>query len=85
MKRAVILAIPLLITACQKPAPVLILPPAELAACADEPAVPDLPPQTMQRERDLMTLDYILALRAAWGDCKADVNGLAAWLEAAGE
>ena len=66
--------------------PVLVLPPAELARCADEPLAPDLPapsPET-QRERDTLTLGYILALRSAWGDCRAKVKGLATWMETAG-
>jgi hypothetical protein len=36
----------------------------------------------MQSERDDMTLDYILGLRSAWGDCRAKVDGLRAWREA---
>lgn len=72
------------LTACDKH-PVLVLPPAELAECADEPQAPDLGTAETQLARDLMTIDYVLALRSAWGDCKADVDGLAAWLEAAGD
>lgn len=58
--------------------------PVELTTCADEPAAPDLPAQTpeTQRARDTMTLDYILALRSAWGDCFAKVAGVKAWNEA---
>lgn len=26
-----------------------------------------------------MTLNYVLVLRAAWGDCKAKLAGVAAW------
>lgn len=58
--------------------PRLILPPAELAQCADEPLAPDLP--LVQPERDMLLLDYILALRSAWGDCKAKVDGLRVWM-----
>lgn len=72
----------------------LILPPAELAVCKDEPVPPALPEQDwttlerariIQRSRDELTLDYILGLRSAWGDCRAQVDGLAAWRERAGE
>lgn len=85
--------LPLACVACGDARPQLVLPPAELASCADEPLAPDLPPvdwstsataQPVQRSRDQMTLDYVLALRAAWGDCRAKVQGLAAWREAAG-
>jgi len=85
MKRAALLVIPaLLLTACGDTRPILILPPAELASCSDEPLAPDLPGRDQQRERDLMTLDYILGLRSAYGDCKAKVDGLAAWRAEAG-
>lgn len=36
----------------------------------------------MQIQRDTMTLGYILGLRSAWGDCKAQLDGLRAWNEA---
>ena len=35
----------------------------------------------VQRKRDELTLTYILGLRHAWGDCKADVAGGKAWRE----
>ena len=82
------------LAACDKPAPVLIAPPADLATCADEPAAPDLATrpsvemladfatyQAVQAERDLATLDYILSLRSAFGDCRAKVDGLARWID----
>lgn len=77
------------LTACgQKEVPVLILPPAELATCADEPDAPELPSKDGTGEtqllRDTMTLDFILAFRSAWGDCKSKVDGLAAWRDSAG-
>lgn len=62
-----------------------MLPPAELATCADEPRAPNLPGKDQQVERDRLTLEYILGLRAAWGDCRAKVDGLKAWQETAGE
>lgn len=70
----------------------LALPPAELSECADEPAAPDLPAvdwtsvdaaRPLQAARDTMMLAYVLALRSAWGDCKADTDALAAWREQA--
>jgi hypothetical protein len=30
-----------------------------------------------------MTLDYVLGLRAAWGDCRAKVDGIKAWRDRA--
>lgn len=64
------------------PKPVRIAPlPANLTTCADEPAAPDLPGQDRQAERDRLTLDYILSLRSAWGDCRAKVDGARAWNE----
>lgn len=66
------------------PKPVRIAPPpADLTRCADEPPAPDLPPPgdqaERQTERDTTVLAYILALRSAWGDCRAKVDGIRAW------
>lgn len=61
----------------------LALPPVELTTCADEPLAPELPGQDMQAARDALMLGYVLALRAAWGDCRAKVDGSKAWREAA--
>jgi hypothetical protein len=67
------------------PRPVRIaLPPADLTTCADEPVAPDLPGRDAQDERDRLTLDYVLGLRAAWGDCRAKVDGIKAWRDRAG-
>lgn len=55
-------------------------PPAELLVCADEPLAPILPPPGIERDR--IVGDWILALRAAFGDCKADVVGTKAWADA---
>ena len=78
----------LALTACATPEPALILPPASLATCADMPAAPQLPERdgtnAIERARDLATLDYILALRSAYGDCKSKTVGLKAWMEEAG-
>ena len=67
----------------------LVLPPAELATCADEPLAPDLPArdgtEAVQRARDTLTFDYVLGMRSAWGDCRSKVDGLKAWRETAGK
>ena len=75
------------LASCGQPTPVLITPPADLAICASMPPAPDLPERTAdnQLERDQMVLDYVLALRSAYGDCAAKVAGLAAWIEEASE
>lgn len=63
----------------------IVAPPAELQSCADEPAAPDIPARDGTAETDLrrdrMTLDYVLAMRSAWGDCFAKVAGVKAWSE----
>lgn len=111
MKRTAALCAVLALAACGQPEPVLILPPAELATCADEPAAPDLvewawaqkveaaavastPREAAETaielarftalKRDEMMLEAYLMLRSALGDCKAKVDGLAAWRKAAG-
>jgi hypothetical protein len=90
-----LLAPALLLASGCGPRPVrLSLPPPELATCADEPQAPELPAQdwaaaldtvmAVQRQRDTMMLGYTLAMRGAWGDCRAKVDGLKAWRERAG-
>lgn len=78
----------LALTGCGTDRPRLSLPPPELATCADEPQAPAIPARdgqdATQRQRDALTLGYILNLRTAWGDCRAKVDGLRAWREAAG-
>lgn len=59
----------------------IVKPPVALTECADEPQAPDLPAREEQAERDRLTLDYILGLRSAFGDCKAKVAGVKAWSE----
>lgn len=87
MTRLFLLA-PLALAACGQPEPVLILPPADLAECADEPAPPVIPErdgsEETQRQRDVLMLEGYLRLREAYGDCRAKVDGLKAWREAAG-
>lgn len=70
--------------ACGPQRPVLVLPPVDLTRCADEPIAPDLPGRDAQDARDRLTLDYLLAMRSAWGDCRAKVDGLREWRETAG-
>lgn len=76
------------LTACGQERPALVLPPAELTHCADEPQAPAIPArdgtQAAQDERDRLTLDYVLDLRSAYGDCRARVDGLRAWRDTAG-
>lgn len=78
----------LLLTGCGPERPRLSLPPAELATCAGEPEAPELPARDgspeVQSIRDQLALMYVLALRSAWGDCHAKVDGLRAWRAAAG-
>lgn len=80
-KLALQVAAPLALAACGQPEPVKILPPATLATCADQPVTPSLPGKDQQAERDRQTLEYLLALRAAYGDCRARVDGLAQWMK----
>lgn len=79
--RALVLIPALALAACGQPEPIRILPPAELATCADAPAVPtNLPPQGTT-ERDEATLAVWLAERAAGADCRAKVRGLSTWMK----
>lgn len=71
------------LTACATtPRVEIVKPPANLLSCKDEPQAPDLPPREQQAERDRLTLEYLLGLRAAWGDCSGKVGGLKAWSDA---
>ena len=69
------------LTGCGQERPAIAKPPLALLSCADEPVAPDLPPRGMQDQRDVMTLEYILGLRSAWGSCKAAVAGVKAWVD----
>lgn len=71
----------LALTGCGQERPALAKPPADLLRCADEPVAPALPGREEQAKRDAMTLDYVLALRSAWGDCFAKVAGVRAWVK----
>jgi hypothetical protein len=85
MRLLVTIPLAMLCVACGKDKPVLILPPIELTTCAAEPLAPDLPGREFQTERDELTFEYVLAIRAAWGDCAAKVDGLRTWRETASE
>lgn len=88
MSKKIAILAPLALAACNDPHPVLILPPAELATCADEPQAPDLPARDGTDEtqllRDQMMLTAYLAMRSAWGDCKSKTQGLRRWMDSAG-
>ena len=75
----------LALTGCGQARVETVKPPADLMTCADEPVAPALPGREEQARRDAMTLDYILSLRAAWGDCAAKVEGVRAWAGALGK
>lgn len=78
MKRwAILLAVPTLAACGQKEAMVLT-PPADLLRCADAPAVPELPPPGIERDR--ATLALWLAEREAGADCRGRLAGVAAWV-----
>lgn len=85
--RARLLLIPtilsaLALTGCGQERPAIAKPPADLLTCADEPVAPSLPGRDEQARRDALTLDYVLALRSAWGDCSSKVAGVRAWADA---
>lgn len=69
----------LALTACAQERPVIAKPPVALLSCSDEPIAPDLPARDQQDARDRLTLEYLLSLRGAWGDCHSAVAGIAAW------
>lgn len=69
----------LALTACGNERPVVSKPPVALLTCADEPVAPDLPGRDQQSARDELTLEYVLSLRSAWGDCFAKIAGVKAW------
>jgi len=74
------LSIPSL-SACEKKVlAVAVKPPAALLTCAGEPLAPVLPPPGIERDR--IVGDWLLAMRAAWGDCFSKVSGTKAWSDA---
>ena len=78
MQLAAMILLPLALAGCDKSVRGTPVPP-ELTTCADEPVAPDLPGREQQAVRDTLTLDYILSLRSAWGDCRSKVDGTRAW------
>lgn len=70
-----------ILTACGSPRPVVSLPPPTLLTCSDEPTAPNLPSRDQQDARDQLTLEYLLNLRSAWGDCSSKVAGVKAWAD----
>lgn len=79
LRQAVMIPLVMACAACGQARIETIKPPADLLACADEPVAPDLPGRDQQARRDAMTLEYILSLRSAWGDCHSKLSGIAAW------
>lgn len=69
------------LTACGQTRPVIAKPPVALLSCQDEPTAPDLPGRDQQDARDRLTLEYLLSLRSAWGDCSSKVAGVKAWAD----
>lgn len=78
----------LALTGCGQDRPRITPLPPELTECADEPDAPALSAQdwssveaamAAQKVRDDVTLEYLLTLRSAFGDCKAKVAGAKAW------
>ena len=59
---------------------VAVKPPAELLTCSAEPAAPEIGAPGIERDR--IVLAYLLAMRAAYGDCSAKVAGVKAWADA---
>ena len=55
-------------------------PPASLLTCQAEPGAPVLPVPGIERDR--IVLAYLLAMRAAYGDCASKVAGVRAWANA---
>ncbi len=43
--------------------------------------MPAAPSMIVIQQRDKAMLDYALAQRSAWGDCRAKVDGAKAWNE----
>ena len=75
--------IPLLLasTACEKKVlAVAVKPPASLLTCQAEPGPPELPAPGIERDR--IVLSYLLAMRAAYGDCASKLSGVRAWAAA---
>lgn len=71
----------LTLSACApKPLAVAVKPPPELLTCADEPVAPEVGDPGVERDR--IVLGYVLAMRAAYGDCASKVAGIKIWADA---
>lgn len=81
MKTASILAATLLFTTACQPHIRIATPPPELLTCTPLPGAPSLPGKDMQDARDVMVLDYILAVRSAYADCAGKLAGVARWAD----
>lgn len=55
-------------------------PPPSLLTCSAEPVAPELPEPGIERDR--IVLAYLLAMRAAYGDCASKVAGVKSWADA---
>ena len=55
-------------------------PPSDLLRCSAEPLAPELPAPGIERDR--IVLAYVLAMRAAYGDCAGKIAGIKAWSDA---
>lgn len=67
--------------ACEKKVlAVAVKPPASLLTCSAEPVAPEIGVPGIERDR--IVLAYLLALRAAYGDCESKVAGVRAWSDA---
>lgn len=82
MLKPLALLAPLTLAACGQPDPIVLTPPPALLTCQPAPAVPELPPPGI--ERDKVTLALWLAEREAGADCRAKVRGTAAWVAEVG-
>lgn len=80
-------------TACGQDRPRIATPPAEYLTCQADPVAPALPAfdwsnidraRAVQRQRDQLTIDFELGLRAAGGDCRAKVAAIRAWVKRVG-
>lgn len=82
----ILITIVFVLSGCTQERPAIVKPPVELTECADEPQTPGIPAkdgtEATRDVRDGLVWKYVLALHAAFIDCKADVAGIKAWSEA---
>ena len=66
--------------ACEKKVlAVALKPPASLLTCSAEPVAPEIGVPGVERDR--LVLAYLLAMRAAYGDCASKVAGISRWAD----